>query len=96
MLDIVKDAGALPDLESYLGRASANELARRSLLGAPVYTIISLIMLTGTPLLIKYGWWSAVEALLLIMLGGVRIWFALGFKDRYDRIGKKRFFNSVF
>lgn len=89
MLDIVKDAGALPDLESYLGRASANELARRSLLGAPVYTIISLIMLTGTPLLIKYGWWSAVEALLLIMLGGVRIWFALGFKDRYDRIGEK-------
>jgi len=89
MLDIARDTVAPPDLESYLDRASALELARRSLLGAPVYTIISLIMLTGTPLLMDYGWWSAVEAILLIMLGGVRVWFALGFSNRYERLGEK-------
>lgn len=89
MLDIVTKSDQLPDLDTYLARSSAHELARRSLLGAPVYTVISLIVLMGTPMLMDYGWFSAVEALSLIMLGGVRIWFALGFKERYERIGEK-------
>jgi len=89
MLDTVTTPNKLPDLETYLERASALELARRSLLGAPVYTVVSLVMLVGTPMLMDYGWWSAVEALLLTLLGGIRVWFARGFKDRYERIGEK-------
>lgn len=89
MPDTVTKPDQLPDLEAHLERVSAIELARRSLLGAPVYTVISLIMLVGTPMLMDYGWWSALEALLLIMLGAVRVWFALGFKDRYELIGEK-------
>ena len=72
----------IPVLESYLNKASAHELARRSLLGAPVYTVISLIMLVGTPMLMDYGWWSLGEIVLLIMLGGIRVRFALSFESR--------------
>ena len=50
-----------PDLESYLERASALELASRSLVGAPVYTVISLIMLLGTPIFRDYGWAVACD-----------------------------------
>ncbi len=89
MLDVVTKSDQLPDLETYLAESSARELARRSLIGAPVYTVISLIVLVGTPLVMDYGWFSVVEALLLIMLGGVRVWFALGFDARYERIGEK-------
>ena len=57
MLDIAANSDQLPDLETYLEQASACELARRSILGAPVYTVISLIVLAGTPMLMDYGWW---------------------------------------
>lgn len=89
MLDIATKFDQLPDLETYLEEASAHELARRSLLGAPVYTVISLVVLMGTPMLMDYGWWSALEVLALIMLGAVRVWFARSFEDRYERIGEK-------
>lgn len=79
----------LPELEEYMDRASALELARRSLMGAPVYTVISLIMLAGTPVLMDLGPWSVAEAILLLMLGVVRVWFALGFERRYDSIGER-------
>ena len=80
---------SMPDLETYLKQTSALELARRSLIGAPVLVVISLIMLIGTPMLIDYGWWAAAEAALLIMLGVVRVWFALGFERRYELVGEK-------
>lgn len=89
MLDIATNSDQLPDLETYLEQASACELARRSILGAPVYTVISLIVLAGTPMLMDYGWWSVLEALTLIMLGAVRVWFAVSFKERYESIGEK-------
>lgn len=79
----------IPVLESYLNKASAHELARRSLLGAPVYTVISLIMLAGTPMLMDYGWWSLGEIVLLIILGGIRVRFALSFESRYEELGEK-------
>jgi signal transduction histidine kinase/ActR/RegA family two-component response regulator len=89
MLSTNSESNRLPDLEAYMDRASALELARRSLLGAPVYTIISLIMLAGTPMLMDYGVWSVVEAAMLIMLGAVRVGFALSFERRYDDVGER-------
>ena len=89
MQSTISESDHLPDLEAYMDRASALELARRSLLGAPVYTVISLIMLAGTPMLMDYGRWAAVEAALLLMLGIVRIWFALKFERRYDQVGEQ-------
>lgn len=89
MQSTISESEHLPDLEGYMDRASALELARRSLLGAPVYTIISLIMLAGTPMLMDYGQWAAIEAFLLIMLGVVRVWFALSFERRYDKVGER-------
>ena len=89
MQNPISESTYLPNLEAYMDRASALELARRSLVGAPVYTFVSLIMLAGTPMLVDYGPWAAAEAVLLIMLGSVRVWFALGFERRYDAIGEK-------
>ena len=89
MQNPISESAYLPDLEAYMDRASALELTRRSLLGAPVYTFISLIMLAGTPMLVDYGSWAVAEAVLLIMLGVVRVWFALSFERRYDAIGEK-------
>ena len=85
----ISELERLPDLDAYIDKESALELARRSLLGAPVYTFISLIMLAGTPMAMKYGPWAISEFVLLIMLGVVRVWFALGFERRYDRVGEK-------
>jgi len=85
----ISELERLPDLDTYIDRESALELARRSLLGAPVYTIISLIMLAGTPLAMDYGPWAISEFVLLLMLGAVRIWFAMGFERRYDLVGEK-------
>jgi len=79
----------LPDIDAYIDRESAHELARRSLLGAPVYTVISLIMLAGTPMALDYGPWAIAEVVLLILLGAVRVWFALGFEQRYDQVGEQ-------
>ena len=73
---------------SYFNRASALELARRSLVGAPVYTVISILMLLGTPILAEYGWIAALEISLLVVLGVLRFRFACGFEHRYDRIGE--------
>jgi signal transduction histidine kinase/ActR/RegA family two-component response regulator len=89
MQNPLSESTYLPNIESYMDRASALELARRSLVGAPVYTFVSLIMLAGTPMLVDYGLWAVTEAVLLLMLGGVRVWFALGFERRYDAIGEK-------
>ncbi len=89
MQKTIAEAGRIPVLEAYLEKASALELARRSLLGAPVYTVISLIMLAGTPMLMDYGTWSIAEAILLTMLGGIRVWFAKGFESRYEQSGER-------
>jgi len=86
MQNTMTELERLPDLEEYVDRESALELTRRSLLGAPVYTIISLIMLAGTPMLSDYGPWATAEVVLLLALGAVRVWFALGFEQRYDKI----------
>lgn len=83
------DGEHFTDLESYLERASAIELANRSLISAPVYAVISLIMLFGTPVLMNYGWWAVAEAALLVTFAVVRIVFALGFESLYERIGEK-------
>lgn len=79
----------LPEFGTYIARVSALDLARRSLVGAPVYAVISLILLAGTPILTKYGWWAVLEGGLLLTLAVIRILFALGFEERYDRIGEK-------
>lgn len=92
MNDAIKEPDQMLDLDAYLNKASALELARRSLLGAPVYTVISLIMLVGTPMFMDYGVWSVVEIILLIMLGGVRVLFALGFERRYELVGERVIF----
>jgi len=76
-------------LHSFMDRESALELARRSMLGAPVYSLISLIMLVGTPAYSNYGLWSLLEAFTLLLMGVVRVAFAWGFEGRYDRIGER-------
>ena len=80
---------ALPSLQAYLDKSSATELARRSLVGAPVYSIISLIMVFGTPFLRENTWLVITEAVTLILLGLVRVLFALNFNERYERLGEK-------
>ena len=77
------------DLKSYMERESALELARRSLFGAPVFTMVSLIMLVQAPIHFDNGWWAVFEAVFLILIGLIRVRFALGFMRRYDRIGEK-------
>ncbi|MGA9572750.1 MAG: HAMP domain-containing sensor histidine kinase, partial [Lysobacterales bacterium] len=89
MLKATDKSVRIPVFEAYLEKASALELARRSVFGAPVYTVISLIMLVGTPMLMDYGWWSLAEIVLLVLLGAVRVWFALGFADRYETVGER-------
>jgi signal transduction histidine kinase len=89
MQSTMSELDQLPNLEAYMDRTSALELARRSLLGAPVYTVISLIMLAGTPMLMDYGRLAAVEGALLILLGCVRVWFALNFERRYDQVDER-------
>ena len=89
MQSTITESNHLPELDAYMERASALELARRSLLGAPVYTVISLIILAGSPMFLDYGPWAVAEAALLIMLGAVRVWFALGFERRYDQVGER-------
>jgi len=85
----ISELDRLPELDEFMHRESALELARRSLVGAPVYTVISLIMLVGTPMALDYGNWAVAEVILLFSLGAVRVWFALGFERRYDRVGEK-------
>lgn len=80
---------AVTALEQFLQRTSALELARRSLIGAPVYAVVSLIILFGTPVLNDYGIWAALEAGLLVLLGIVRMWFAKKFEQRYERLGER-------
>ena len=89
MQNSVLESSPSQNLEDYLERESAIELARRSQLGAPVYTAISLIMLAGTPMLRDYGWWAGAEAILLFLLGSVRVWFARDFENRYDAVGER-------
>jgi len=40
-------------------------------------------------MLMDYGRWAIAEALLLIMLGGIRVWFALKFERRYEQVGER-------
>ena len=82
MQNTVTESARITDLEAYLEQATALELARRSLLGAPVFAVISMIMLVGTPILMDYGWWAFTEVTVLIQMGVVRVWFALGFEHR--------------
>ena len=89
MSTTISELERLPDLDEYISRESALELARRSLLGAPVYTIISLVMLAGSPMALEYGLWTIAEVTLLVLMGAIRIWFALGFERRYDKVGEK-------
>ncbi len=76
-------------LDSFMDRESAVELARRALLGAPVFTLMSLILLFGTPIHKQYGWWTIVEALALLAMGVFRVLFSLQFENHYQRIGEK-------
>jgi signal transduction histidine kinase/ActR/RegA family two-component response regulator len=85
----IQSKNEIAGLQEFLDRASAMELAKRSLVGAPVYTIISLIMVFGTPFLREFGWIVGVETIALVMLGIVRLLFAHGFEARYDKIGEK-------
>lgn len=89
MEKVRENSTRIPVLEAYLEKTSAMELARRSLFGAPVYTVISLIMLMGTPMLMDYGWWSLAEIILLVLLGVVRVSFALHFANHYENVGER-------
>ncbi len=88
----IKQTDRLPAFDTFREQASALELVRRSLFGAPVYTVVSLIMLAGTPMLMDFGVWSVVEIVALVMLGVVRVWFALGFPERYKKVGERAVF----
>jgi len=89
MQNTTTNSSYVQDIEAFLEKASAIELVRRSLLGAPVFVIISLIMLVGTPILMDYGKWAILEAVFLILLGVIRVWFALGFEKRYELFAEK-------
>ncbi|NNJ80306.1 MAG: response regulator [Xanthomonadales bacterium] len=78
--------------ESYLEQSSAIELARRTLFVAPVFGVLSLIMLAGTPFLRDHGWFVGVEAALIIGLTVARVVYALGFEAQYGRCGKRAVF----
>ena len=89
MKELVSPSGEILDLQSYTERESALELARRSLLGAPVFTVISLIMLVEAPIYYDNGLLAGLEVFLLVLIGLIRVKFALGFTQRYDRVGEK-------
>ena len=89
MKELVSPSGEILDLQSYTERESALELARRSLFGAPVFTVISLIMLVQAPIYYDYGLWAVLVVFLLILIGFIRVRFALGFTPRYERVGEK-------
>ena len=86
------DQPPMLNLKAFLARASALELARRSEFGAPVFVVISLIMLMGTPISQDFGWLIYVEALTLILLGVIRVAFARRFEAHYDRVGETAVF----
>lgn len=89
MKGLVNPSGEIIDFQSHMERESALELARRSLFGAPVFTVVSLFMLIDAPSHHEFGWWVVLEASFLILIGLVRVQFALGFVQRYDRVGEK-------
>jgi len=89
MQGVLSNQDHLPDFTEYSSRQSALELARRSILGAPVYTIISIIMLVSSPLLMEFGVWVYVEMAALIALGAIRVLFAVTFPKHYDAVGEK-------
>ena len=89
MNTVAIDPGQEWGFPAYMEKQSALELARRSVLGAPVYVLISLIIFIGTPIFMEYGWWAVAEAGLLVLLGVVRVWFAITFKQRYEQLGER-------
>jgi len=89
MKELISPSGEILNLQSYMERESALELARRSLFGAPVITVISLIMLVEAPIYYESRLWAVIEVFLLILIGLLRVQFARGFTQRYDRIGEK-------
>lgn len=89
MQNSVSESSQLPKIEAHLKQASALEMVRRSFLGAPVFAVISLVILVRAPLFMDYGFWTVLGGVFLVMLAASRVWFALGFKQRYKRIGEK-------
>ena len=68
MQNSVSESSQLPKIEAHLKQASALEMVRRSFLGAPVFAVISLVMLVRAPLFMDYGFWTVLGGVFLVML----------------------------
>ena len=78
----------IPTLEAYLARNSALELGRRFVLGMPVYFVMGMVVLLGTPILSDAPVWAGVLAISLGALLIVCIRLCFDFERRYNRIGE--------
>lgn len=78
----------IPTLEAYLARTSALEIGRRFVLGMPVYFVMGMVVVLGTPILSDVPVWAGVLAISLGALLIVCIRLCLDFERRYNRIGE--------
>ena len=82
------DSDQIPTLEAYLARTSALELGRRFILGMPVYFVMGMVVVLGTPILSDVPVWAGVLAITLGALLIVCIRLCFDFERRYNRIGE--------
>ena len=78
----------IPTLEAYLARKSALELGRRFVLGMPVYFVMGMVVVLGTPILSDVPVWEGVLAISLGALLIICIRLCFDFERRYNRIGE--------
>lgn len=78
----------IPTLEAYLARTSALELGRRFILGMPVYFVMGMVVVLGTPILSDVPVWAGVLAITLGALLIVCIRLCFDFERRYNRSGE--------
>ncbi len=68
---------------------SAHELARRSRRGVPIYFLMSLLVIFGTPVFSDFPRWTGLLTLGLGVITFYRMHFANGFEDRYRAAGER-------
>ena len=71
-----------------MARTSALELGRRFILGMPVYFVMGMVVVLGTPILSDVPVWAGVLAISLGALLIVCIRLCFDFERRYNRIGE--------
>ena len=75
----------LPTLEAYVARHSALELVQRHVLEIPIYFVMALIVLFGTPILSDVPAWTGVLAISLAALSIVCLRLCSDFEHRNNR-----------